>query len=89
MARSVSRWKLSSEASCFVVEAFDAADGRWPTAHRMAHDVLARIMKGVTEVRADDPPQTLNFCAPFSLARWLIPRLADFRRRHPKPEVMT
>jgi LysR family glycine cleavage system transcriptional activator len=38
-------------------------------------------------VRADDRPQTLNISAPPSLARWLIPRLADFRRRHPKLEV--
>lgn len=48
---------------------------------------LALIAKSVAEVRADDRPQTLNVSAPPSLAIWLVPRLADFRRRHPHLEI--
>jgi LysR family glycine cleavage system transcriptional activator len=55
--------------------------------YRSVHDAMARIAKGIAEVRADDRPQTLNISAPPSLATWLVPRLADFRRRHPKLEV--
>lgn len=55
--------------------------------YRVVHDALARIAKGVVDVRADDRPQTLNISAPPSLATWLVPRLADFRRRHPSLEV--
>ena len=59
-------------------------DGRRLIAWRTTCSCVA---KGIAEVRADDRPQTLNFSAPFWLAKWLIPRLADFRRRHPKLEA--
>jgi LysR family glycine cleavage system transcriptional activator len=55
--------------------------------YRVVNDALVRIAKGVALVRADDRPQTLNISAPPSLATWLVPRLADFRRRHPNLEV--
>ena len=48
---------------------------------------LALVAKGVAEIRADDRPQTLNVSAPPSLAIWLVPRLADFRQRHPHLEI--
>jgi LysR family glycine cleavage system transcriptional activator len=48
---------------------------------------LTLIAKGVADVRADDRPQTLNISAPPSLAIWLVPRLEDFRRRHPHLEI--
>lgn len=48
---------------------------------------LTLIAKGVADVRADDRPQTLNISAPPSLAIWLVPRLVDFRRRHPHLEI--
>lgn len=51
------------------------------------NEALALIAKGVAEVRADDRPQTLNVSAPPSLAIWLVPRLADFRQRHPRLEI--
>jgi LysR family glycine cleavage system transcriptional activator len=60
-------------------------DGR--RVYRVVHDALTRIATVVAEVRADDRPQTLNISAPPSLATWLVPRLADFRRRHPNLEV--
>jgi LysR family glycine cleavage system transcriptional activator len=55
--------------------------------YRSVHDALDRIAKGVAAVRADDRPQALTVSAPPSLATWLMPRLADFRRRHPNLEV--
>jgi len=55
--------------------------------YRSVHNALDRIAKGVAAVRADDRPQALNVSAPPSLATWLVPRLADFRRRHPNLEV--
>jgi LysR family glycine cleavage system transcriptional activator len=55
--------------------------------YRSVHDGLTRIAKGVADVRADDRPQALNVSATPSLATWLVPRLADFRRRHPNLEV--
>lgn len=55
--------------------------------YRSVHEALARIAKGIAEVRADDRPQVLNISAPPSLATWLVPRLADFRCRHPNLEV--
>lgn len=53
----------------------------------VVNEALALIAKGVAEVRADDRPQTLNVSAPPSLAIWMVPRLADFRRRHPHLEI--
>jgi LysR family glycine cleavage system transcriptional activator len=56
--------------------------------YRAVHDALVLIGKGVTEVRRDDRPQTLNVSATPSLATgWLVPRLADFQRRHPHMEI--
>ncbi|CAM5217809.1 LysR family glycine cleavage system transcriptional activator OS=Castellaniella defragrans OX=75697 GN=HNR28_001162 PE=3 SV=1 [Castellaniella defragrans] len=55
--------------------------------HHAMNKALTLIAKGVAEVRADDRPQTLNVSAPPSLAIWLVPRLANFRRRHPQLEI--
>lgn len=55
--------------------------------HHVVNKALTLIAKGVAEIRADDRPQTLNVSAPPSLAIWLVPRLADFRQRHPHLEI--
>lgn len=52
------------------------------------HDGLARLARGVAELRANNRPQTLNISATPSLAAgWLVPRLPDFYRRHPEFDV--
>lgn len=49
---------------------------------------LARLQKGMAELRADTRPQTLNISVTPSFAvGWLVPRLPDFYRRHPQIEV--
>jgi LysR family glycine cleavage system transcriptional activator len=49
---------------------------------------LARLAKGVAELRANANQQTLNISVvPSFAAGWLVPRLSDFYRRHPQIDV--
>src|SRR5260221_3561442 len=49
---------------------------------------LARLKRGVTEIRAASRGQVLTVSmTPAFATRWLIPRLADFQTAHPEIEV--
>lgn len=51
-------------------------------------DGLARLAKGLSELRADNRAEALTVSAAPSLAAgWLVPRLSDFYRRHPDIDV--
>lgn len=52
------------------------------------HAGLACFTKGITALRADGLHRVLNVSATPSIAAgWLVPRLADFYRRHPELDI--